>query len=255
MGLREDALLWNGQAFWRVTHPERGISIGTPIANTTIHILDEHGRLCPVGVPGELCIGGAGVALGYLHRTELTAERFPADPLVPGARFYRTGDRARWLANGTLEHLGRLDFQVKLRGYRIEPGEIEAVARTEPGVLDCVVVVRELAPNDERLVLYAVCTEDEETLWPKLRAQLAARLPGYMQPQHMVRLAALPRTPNGKTDRKALPPPILHAAIATEDAEPGVSAARLMIIGMVMAISASVPAKPMRVAAGQEPVR
>ncbi|MGO4503122.1 MULTISPECIES: amino acid adenylation domain-containing protein [unclassified Dyella] len=208
---------------WRVEHPERGISIGTPIANTTIHILDEHGQHCPIGVPGELCIGGDGVALGYLHRDELTAERFPADPYAPGARFYRTGDRARWLANGTLEHLGRIDFQVKLRGYRIEPGEIEAVARTEPGVLDCVVVVRDIAPNDERLVLYAVCNEDEEQLWPKLRAQLAARLPSYMQPQHLVRLSALPRTPNGKTDRKALPPPLLHSA-SPVDAEPGVSA-------------------------------
>jgi len=209
---------------WRVEHPERGIAIGTPIANTTIHILDEHGQHCPIGVPGELCIGGEGVALGYLHREELTAERFPADPFAPGARFYRTGDRARWLANGTLEHLGRLDFQVKLRGYRIEPGEIEAVARMEPSVLECVVVVREVAPNDERLVLYAVCTEDEDVAWPRLRAQLAARLPAYMQPQHMVRLAALPRTPNGKTDRKALPAPLLDIAMPTEDAEPGVSA-------------------------------
>ncbi|WP_109125843.1 non-ribosomal peptide synthetase [Dyella sp. C11] len=221
---------------WRVEHPERGISIGTPIANTTIHVLDEHGQHCPIGVPGELCIGGTGVALGYLHREELTAERFPADPFAPGARFYRTGDRARWLANGTLEHLGRLDFQVKLRGYRIEPGEIEAVARTEPGVLDCVVVLREVAPHDERLVLYAVCSEDEDSLWPKLRAQLASRLPSYMQPQHMVRLAALPRTPNGKTDRKALPPPVLTATVAATDAEPGVSAsddARERYLGQV----------------------
>jgi acyl-coenzyme A synthetase/AMP-(fatty) acid ligase/acyl carrier protein len=208
---------------WRVEHPERGISIGTPIANTTIHILDEHSQHCPIGVPGELCIGGEGVALGYLHRDELTAERFPADPFAPGARFYRTGDRARWRADGTLEHLGRIDFQVKLRGFRIEPGEIEAVARTLPSLLDCVVVVREIAPNDERLVLYAVCSDDEQQVWPKLRAQLAARLPSYMQPQHLVRLAELPRTPNGKTDRKALPPPVLQVA-ATTDAEPGVSA-------------------------------
>ncbi|MDR3445562.1 MULTISPECIES: non-ribosomal peptide synthetase [unclassified Dyella] len=209
---------------WRVEQPERGISIGTPIANTTIHVLDEYGQHCPIGVPGELCIGGEGVALGYLHREELTAERFPADPFAPGKHFYRTGDRARWLANGTLEHLGRLDFQVKLRGYRIEPGEIEAVARMEPSVLDCVVVAREIAPNDERLVLYAVCTEDEELVWPKLRAQLAARLPAYMQPQHLVRLSALPRTPNGKTDRKALPPPVLNTTLTIDDAEPGVSA-------------------------------
>ena len=211
---------------WRVVHPERGIAIGSPIANTTIHVLDERGQHCPIGVPGELCIGGEGVALGYLNRIELTAERFPSDPFstMPGARFYRTGDRARWLANGTLEHLGRLDFQVKLRGYRIEPGEIEAVARTEPSILDCVVVVRELATNDERLVLYAVCNDEEDIVWPKLRAQLAARLPAYMQPQHFVKLAALPRTPNGKTDRNALPAPMLSASAASDDGEPGVSA-------------------------------
>ncbi|WP_130618209.1 non-ribosomal peptide synthetase [Dyella amyloliquefaciens] len=211
---------------WRVEHPGRGISIGAPIANTTVWIVDEQGQPCPIGVPGEIWIGGDGVALGYLHRDELTAERFPRDPFsaMQDARIYRTGDRGRWLANGTLEHLGRLDFQVKLRGFRIEPGEIEAVARTEPAVTDCVVVVREIAPNDERLVLYAVCNEDEETLWPRLRSQLAARLPAYMQPQHFVKLTALPRTPNGKTDRKALPAPSLNALPHADDAEPGVTA-------------------------------
>jgi len=211
---------------WRVEHPGRGISIGTPIANTSVWIIDEQGQPCPIGVPGEIWIGGEGVALGYLHRDDLTAERFPRDPFshAPDARIYRTGDRGRWLANGTLEHLGRLDFQVKLRGFRIEPGEIEAVARLEPSVIDCVVVVREIAANDERLVLYAVCNDDEDAVWPKLRAQLAGRLPAYMQPQHFVRLAALPRTPNGKTDRKALPAPSLNALANTEDAEPGVSA-------------------------------
>ncbi|MDG2536711.1 amino acid adenylation domain-containing protein [Dyella jiangningensis] len=211
---------------WRVEHPGRGISIGTPIANTSVWIIDEQGQPCPICVPGEIWIGGEGVALGYLHRDDLTAERFPRDPFshAPDARIYRTGDRGRWLANGTLEHLGRLDFQVKLRGFRIEPGEIEAVARLEPSVIDCVVVVREIAANDERLVLYAVCNDDEDAVWPKLRAQLAERLPAYMQPQHFVRLAALPRTPNGKTDRKALPAPSLNALANTEDAEPGVSA-------------------------------
>ncbi|WP_201313965.1 non-ribosomal peptide synthetase [Dyella sp. EPa41] len=210
---------------WRVEHPGRGISIGTPIANTRVWIVDEHGQPCPIGVPGEIWIGGDGVALGYLHREELTAERFPIDPFgnTPGARIYRTGDRGRWLANGTLEHMGRLDFQVKLRGFRIEPGEIEAVARMEPAVTDCVVVMREIGANDERLVLYAVCSEDEELLWPRLRARLAARLPVYMQPQHFVKLSALPRTPNGKTDRKALPAPSLNAMPHSDEAEPGVS--------------------------------
>jgi len=211
---------------WRVEHPGRGISIGTPIANTSVWIVDEQGQPCPIGVPGEIWIGGDGVALGYLNREDLTAERFPVDPFSnkPGARIYRTGDRGRWLGNGTLEHLGRLDFQVKLRGFRIEPGEIEAIARTAPSVTDCVVVVREIAPNDERLVLYAVCSEDEATVWPALRSLLASRLPAYMQPQHFVKLAALPRTPNGKTDRKALPTPSLNAMPHADDAEPGVSA-------------------------------
>ena len=197
---------------WRVGHPERGISIGTPIANTTVWILDAQKQRCPIGVPGEIWIGGAGVALGYRHRPELTQERFVADPYAntPNARLYRTGDRGRWLANGTLEHLGRLDFQVKLRGFRIELGEIEAVARAEPGVNDCVVVTHDFSAQDRRLVLYVASTESEATLLPRLHARLTAQLPAYMQPQHMVELLTLPQTPNGKIDRKALPVPVKH---------------------------------------------
>ncbi|GLQ46116.1 hypothetical protein GCM10007862_11670 [Dyella lipolytica] len=203
---------------WQVEHPERGLSIGTPIANTTVWILDAQGQRCPIGVPGEIWIGGDGVALGYLHRPELTAERFVDDPFAstPGARMYRTGDRGRWLANGTLEHLGRLDFQIKLRGFRIEPSEIEMVARVEPAVSDCVAVTWDVTPQDRRLVLYAVSMESEDTLFPRLRAQLSAQLPGYMQPQHLVLLPALPQTPNGKVDRKALPPPVVKIAPATD---------------------------------------
>ena len=194
---------------WQVEHPEQGISIGTPIANTTVWILDEQRQLCAIDVPGEIWIGGAGVALGYLNRPQLTAERFIADPYAdtPDARLYRTGDRGRWRANGTIEHLGRIDFQIKLRGFRIEPGEIEAVAHAEPVVSDCVVVVRDFSAQDRRLVLYVASAESESALLPRLRARLSARLPGYMQPQHMVVLAALPRTPNGKIDRKVLSAP------------------------------------------------
>jgi amino acid adenylation domain-containing protein len=201
---------------------ERGVpvSIGTPIANTTVWILDAQQRLCPIGVPGEIWIGGAGVALGYRHRPELTAERFIDDPFAdhPGARLYRTGDRGRWLANGTLEHLGRLDFQVKLRGFRIELGEIESVARDDVAVSDGVAVVREFGADDQRLVLYVESPEDEATLLPRLREALSAQLPAYMQPQHVMRLAALPHTPNGKIDRKALPAPVLQP-VSRGDAE------------------------------------
>jgi amino acid adenylation domain-containing protein len=197
---------------WRV-EPDVPISIGTPIANTTIDILDAQQQPCPIGVPGEICIGGAGVALGYHHQPALTAERFVAD--AGGVRRYRTGDRGRWLANGTLEHLGRLDFQVKIRGFRIELGEIEATARRDVAVADCVAVTHDVSAHDRRLVLYVASNEAEVTLLPRLREQLAASLPGYMQPQHVVWLAMLPKTPNGKIDRKALPPPAVHSAVVS----------------------------------------
>ena len=198
---------------WRVEHPQQGISIGTPIGNTTVWVLDEQRQLCPIGVPGEIWIGGAGVALGYRNRPELSAECFIADPYAetPTARLYRTGDRGRWLANGTLEHRGRLDFQVKLRGFRIEPGEIEAVARREPALRDCVAVAHDFSAHDRRLVLYVVAEESVDTLLPRLRAHLSAQLPAYMQPQHLVVLEKLPRTPNGKIDRKALAKPAVTA--------------------------------------------
>jgi acyl-coenzyme A synthetase/AMP-(fatty) acid ligase len=203
---------------WRVQQPERGISIGMPIANTTVRILDKKDQLCPIGVPGEICIGGAGVALGYHDRPQLTAERFTTDPYAvhPEARLYRTGDRGRWLSNGTLEHLGRLDFQVKIRGFRIELGEIEAIVRQDVAVSDCVAVAHDVAEHDRRLVLYVASDEDEATLVPRLRETLVARLPGYMQPQHLVALAALPLTPNGKVDRKSLPAPVANAGVSSQ---------------------------------------
>ncbi|BBA33066.1 putative linear pentadecapeptide gramicidin synthetase LgrB [Methylocaldum marinum] len=187
-------------------------SIGRPIANTEIYILDAQRRPVPIGVPGELCIGGVGLARGYLHRPELTAEKFIPHPFsrVPGARLYRTGDLARWRADGTLEFLGRIDHQVKLRGFRIELGEIEAALSQQPGVRDAVVLLREDAPGEKRLVAYAVGAVDPETL----RTALKAQLPDYMVPTAWVTLDALPLTPNGKVDRKALPAPERDGASA-----------------------------------------
>jgi len=214
--------VWNGygptettvySTYWRVEHPRAGIFIGRPIANTTVHILDERGAPCPLGVPGEIYIGGAGVTLGYLNRPELTAERFLPDPFAgqDGARMYRTGDRGRWLANGMLEHLGRLDFQVKVRGYRIELGEIEAVLTDVPGVDRAVVMAREDHPGDVRLVAYVVLREQASLNEAALREPLKQRLPEYMLPQHIIQLNAIPLLPNGKTDRKALPAPQIHS--------------------------------------------
>ncbi len=191
----------------RITDTSRGIDIGRPIANTTVYVLDAHGQPCPVGVPGELCIGGEGVTLGYWRQPELTAERFVADAFGgdPGMRLYRTGDRARWRADGTLEHLGRLDFQVKVRGFRIELGEIEATLDRVEGVGQSAVVVREDTPGDARLIAYY--TGREAPPASTLREALAASLPEYMIPSVFVRLDAFPLTPNGKLDRKALPAP------------------------------------------------
>ncbi|HZV39330.1 MAG TPA: amino acid adenylation domain-containing protein, partial [Pseudoxanthomonas sp.] len=193
----------------RVRDPERGISIGRPIANTTAWILDEQRQPCPPGVPGELCIGGAGVTLGYLGRAELTVERFLADPFDrrPQARLYRTGDRARWRADGTLEHLGRLDFQVKVRGYRIELGEIETALTACPGVAQALALVREDRPGDVRLVGYAVPQPGAALDPQELRQRVKQALPEYMVPQHVVVLERMPLLPNGKIDRKSLPMP------------------------------------------------
>ncbi|MEJ8845439.1 amino acid adenylation domain-containing protein [Variovorax rhizosphaerae] len=194
---------------WQVQTPSQGIAIGRPIANTSVWVLDPQGHPCPPGVPGEACIGGLGVALGYHRRDELTASRFVPDPWSdePGARLYRTGDLARWRHDGMLEHLGRLDHQVKVRGYRIELGEIEVALSKHPSVADNVVVTHTEGADDVRLVAY--CVARTQLLDPAvLREHLRTRLPGYMLPQHIVRLETLPLLPNGKIDRQALPRPI-----------------------------------------------
>ncbi|MEV0493748.1 amino acid adenylation domain-containing protein [Streptomyces atratus] len=188
------------------------ITIGRPIANTEVHILDPEGRPVPPGVPGELCIGGAGLARGYINRPELTARQFIANPFESDLadRLYRTGDLVRRRVDGTVDYLGRIDHQVKLRGYRIELGEIESVLMWQEQVRDSVVVVREDQPGDQRLVAYLVtdpAAGPADELRRRLRAALAEKLPDYMVPSALVFLDALPRTPSGKTDRGALPAP------------------------------------------------
>ncbi|MBB6348227.1 amino acid adenylation domain-containing protein [Nonomuraea muscovyensis] len=197
---------------WQCTLPalagRASVPIGSPIQNITLHVLDRHGVPVPVGVPGELHIGGVGVALGYHDRPELTAERFA------GGR-YRTGDAARWLPDGTIEFLGRLDNQVKLRGLRIELGEIEAALRERAGAREAVVIVREDVPGDRRLVAYLVGAPVDAA---QTRAAIRGTLPDYMLPSTFVTLDELPLTPNGKLDRAALPAPV--AAPGAEYAEP-----------------------------------
>ena len=194
----------------REDDPRHGsVPIGRPIANTQLYILDPNMNPVPPGVMGELYIGGAGVARGYLNRPELTQQKFLADPFSgrQGARLYRTGDLARYREDGTLEYLGRIDDQVKVRGYRVELGEIEATLAGHSGVKSCVVLAREDEPGDKQLVGYVVPRENESPTVEELRQFLRQRLPDYMVPAQFVFLASFSLTPNGKIDRKALPAP------------------------------------------------
>jgi amino acid adenylation domain-containing protein len=205
----------------RIEDVETSVSIGKPIANTQIYLLDPDLHPVPIGEIGELFIGGDGVARGYWRRPELTAERFLTIPGLGSDRIYRTGDLARFLPDGNIDFLGRVDDQIKLRGHRIEPDEIEALLEKSPGVRQAVVVLREDREGDKRLVAYLVADAADSAA--ALRAVLDAKLPEYMVPSAFVFLDELPLTGNGKIDRKALlklPPPNLASAAASHAAEP-----------------------------------
>lgn len=184
-------------------------SIGRPVGNTSIYVLDASLRPVPIGVAGEIHIGGVGLARGYMKRPTLTAEKFIADPFSanPGARMYKTGDLARWRADGTIAFLGRNDRQVKIRGFRIETGEVEACLRRHVAVKDAVVLALEATPGDRQLVAYVIADTDSESLIPQLKDSLGVWLPVYMVPSAWSVLRQWPLTPSGKVDRKALPSP------------------------------------------------
>ena len=189
-----------------VAEDTKSIPIGRPISNTQVYILDSHRQPVPVGAVGEIYIGGAGVALGYLNRAELTAQRFIADPFSdePGARMYRSGDLGRWSADGNIDFLGRNDHQIKIRGFRIELGEIETQLARHPQVREAVVIARADVPGETRLVAYFTGRDETGPDAGALRAHLGALLPAYMVPGTFVRLGAIPLTPNGKVDRRGL---------------------------------------------------
>jgi amino acid adenylation domain-containing protein len=192
-----------------VQHYRQGPPIGRPIPNFQLYVLDARWQPVPIGVAGELCVGGVGLARGYLGRPDLTADKFIPHPFSskPGERLYRTGDLVRYLPDGNVEFLGRIDFQVKVRGFRIELGEIEAVLGEHPDVLDVIVLVREDIPGDRRLAAYLVAKPGAELKIAEMRNYLRERLPEYMVPSHFMVMDHFPLTPNNKIDRKALPAP------------------------------------------------
>jgi amino acid adenylation domain-containing protein len=215
-----ETTIWS--SVYRVNSAMVTTPIGRPIANTTFYILDAHMQAVPVGVSGELYIGGDGVARGYFRRPELTEARFVPNPFdrQPGVKLYRTGDLAKYLPDGNVQYLGRTDFQVKVRGFRIELGEIESVLAKHSAVRQAVVAAREDTPGDKRLVAYIVCKPGQHVSLIDARAYLKQTLADYMLPTGLVALEALPLTPNGKVDRKALPKPDLAKALSGLAAPP-----------------------------------
>ncbi|MFI6099350.1 amino acid adenylation domain-containing protein [Lentzea sp. NPDC051213] len=200
-----EASIWITSSYCDGT--ESPLPIGRPIAGNTAYVLDENREPLPIGVPGELYLGGVQVARGYLNRPELTSERFVSDPFTADGRLYRTGDLARFLPNGQIEFLRRMDNQIKLRGYRIELGEIQTAVAQHPSVRAAVVIAREDVPGDVRLVAYAVAAEGHRIDAAELRAHLRRGLPEYMVPSAFVAVPTIPRNPNGKLDHRALPKP------------------------------------------------
>ncbi|WP_277884426.1 amino acid adenylation domain-containing protein [Paenibacillus polymyxa] len=188
---------------------EMSISIGRPVPNHRVYMVDAYGQLAPAGIPGELCVSGPGLARGYLHRPELTAEQFVINPFTGGEagyeRMYRTGDLARWMPDGNIEYLGRIDHQVKIRGYRIELGEVEATMLKADRMQEVIVLAHANSQNQHELVAYYVA--EREVTGSELRKMLNEELPNYMVPSHFIQLQNVPLTPNGKIDRKALPIP------------------------------------------------
>ena len=230
--------VWNGygptettvwSTFYEVTKPVSRILIGKPVANTQVYVLDALRQPVPFGVRGELYIGGVGVALGYLHRPDLTEQRFVPDPFsaTPGARMYKTGDVVRLLSSGDLDYLGRNDNQVKLRGFRIELGEIEDALLHHSKVLQAAVIVREDRPGDKRLVGY-ITVNGDKIPDAELRAHVKQTLPDYMTPQAFVTMSALPLTPSGKIDRKGLPAPEVNVGGGEDFVAPRTDAERIV---------------------------
>lgn len=243
-----DLLLENVEELWNLYGPTETtvwstagrvgpggeISIGQPIANTSVYVLDPEQTPTALGTPGEIWIGGAGVAAGYHNRPELTAARFVSDPFAGrrGARMYRTGDLGRWGADGRLYHLGRLDRQVKLHGYRIELEEIEAALRAHPAVARAVVVARNVTPEQPKLIAYVVYHSGRGLTATEARRHVKKTLPDYMAPSAFVELDAMPLTPNGKTDVGALPDPFRNSADPHQDYEPPAPGLEQLIAGV-----------------------
>ena len=213
-----EATVWSSVHHCRPPAGQRPVPIGRPVANTQIYLLDSELQPVPVGVIGEVYIGGGGLARGYLNHPALTAAAFVPDPLSrePGARLYKTGDLARFLADGEIEFVGRNDFQVKIRGHRIELSEIELALAQHPGIKEAIVLAREKMAGDKRLTAYVVLNRAEAATAKQLREFLKEKLPEYMLPSSFVVLEELPLTANGKVDRNALPAP--------EQARPGLAA-------------------------------
>jgi acyl-coenzyme A synthetase/AMP-(fatty) acid ligase/acyl carrier protein len=215
----------------QVVSDGKPISVGRPIANTQVYVLDPAGEPTPVGVTGEIWIGGKGLAVGYHRRPELTAERFVPDRFstAEGARVYRTGDAGRWQANGHLVHMGRMDRQVKIRGFRIEPAEVEIVLCTNPSVSRAIVAARDAGPENLRLVAYVVYRPGQDLTASEARHYLRQNLPDYMVPSLFVALNAIPMTAGGKVDMRALPDPFKNAGRMSERHTPPSSGAETLI--------------------------